>query len=238
MMKKIIFVSISFNIIFLLIGAFVIYEKEDSEYLKKSNQNKPTQQSIEKKENYIKARKEIFEVMPNTENEIIFLGNSITTNCPWHEFLGKSNIKNRGIRGDDIHGVTNRLDEVTSSRPKKIFLMIGINDLAKKRSVSQILTEYEKLVIQIIEKTPKTELYIQSVLPTDNRKRLQNKDIIKINYELIKLAKKHNLTYINLFDLFKTNENNINTDLTFDGVHLNRQGYLLWKNAIIGYVNK
>jgi len=67
-----------------------------------------------------------------------FLGNSITDYCDWYELFGKLNIKNREIGGD---GVIDRLDEVTSSKPKQIFLMIGINDLGKKRSVNQILTD-------------------------------------------------------------------------------------------------
>ncbi len=176
--------------------------------------------------------------MPNDTNEIIFLGNSITDGCEWHELFRKSNIKNRGIGRDVISGVIYRLDEVTSSKPKQIFLMIGINDLWQKGSVDQILIDYEKLINLIIEKSPETELYIESILPTDNRERLKNTDIIRINNGLVKLTKKYNLTYINLFDLFKTEENNLIPELTFDGVHVNGEGYLIWKNAIDAYVNK
>ena len=237
MKKKLLLISVVINILFLLFGGYVIHKKGGIDYVKRKL-NLSDNQTDENRSNYYKAKKTIFEIMPNDTNEIIFLGNSITDYCDWYELFGKSNIKNRGIGGDVINGVINRLDEVTSSKPQKIFLMIGINDLGSKRSVNQILIDYEKLINEIIEKSPETELYIQSVLPTDNREKLQNTDVIKINNGLIELTKKYDLTYINLFDLFKTPENKLNPEMTFDGVHVNGQGYLIWKNAIIEYVDK
>ena len=237
MKKKLLLISVVINILFLLFGGYVIHKKGGIDYVKRKL-NLSDNQTDENWGNYYKAKKTIFEIMPNDTNEIIFLGNSITDYCDWYELFGKSNIKNRGIGGDVINGVINRLDEVTSSKPQKIFLMIGINDLGRKRSVNQILIDYEKLINEIIEKVPETELYIQSVLPTDNRENLQNTDVININKGLVELTKKYNLIYINLFDLFKTTENKLNPEMTFDGLHVNGQGYLIWKNAIIDYVNK
>ena len=237
MKKKLLLISVVFNILFLLFGGYVIHKKGGIDYLKRKL-NFSDGQTEKNWSNYYKAKKTIFEIMPNDTNEIIFLGNSITDCCDWYELFGKSNIKNRGIGGDVINGVIDRLDEVTSSKPEQIFLMIGINDLGRKRSVNQILIDYERLIKLIIEKSPKTELYIQSVLPTDNRERLQNVDIIEINKGLVKMTKKYNLTYIDLFDLFKTENNELNTKFTFEGLHLNGQGYLVWKKAIDKYVDK
>lgn len=237
MKKKLLLISVVFNILFLLFGGYVIHKKGGIDYLKRKL-NFSDGQTEKNESNYYKTKKAIFEIMPNDTNEIIFLGNSITDYCDWYEFFGKSNIKNRGIGGDVINGVINRLDEVTSSKPEQIFLMIGINDLGRKRSVNQVLIDYERLIKLIIEKSPKTELYIQSVLPTDNRERLQNVDIIEINKGLVKMTKKYNLTYINLFDLFKTETDELNSEFSFEGLHLNGQGYIVWKKAIEQYLNK
>ncbi len=236
MKRKILIISVVFNILFILVSGIIIQKKGGVDFLKRILNlldNPPAQNWT----NYYKAKRSIFELMPNEANEIIFLGNSITDYCDWYELFGKSNIKNRGIDRDVICGVISRLDEVTSSKPKKIFLMIGINDLGQRRSINQILIDYEKLINLIITQSPETELYIQSLLPTDNRPRLQNEDIIIINKGLVQLTKKYNLTYINLFDLFITNKNVLNPNLTFDGIHVNGKGYLMWKEAIINYVN-
>jgi lysophospholipase L1-like esterase len=176
--------------------------------------------------------------MPNDTNEIVFLGNSITEMCDWNELFNVTNIKNRGISGDIINGVIERIDEVVSSEPKKIFIMIGTNDLGRGKSVNQIITEYEVLVELIINKTPQTELYLQSILPTKNQITRKNEDIIEINKGIVEIAKKHSLTYINLYDLFKTKDNELNMNFSFDGLHLNGDGYLLWKDAVINYIKE
>ena len=88
----------------------------------------------------------------------------------------------------------------------------------------------------IKQKSPETKLFIQSILPTDNRENLQIVDILSINAGLKNLTEKYNLTYINLFDLLKTKENNLDTIYTFDGLHVNGKGYLIWKKAIENYV--
>ena len=115
--------------------------------------------------------------------------------------------------------------------------MIGINDLGRKRTVEQILTDYDRLLSLIKQKTPETELFIQSILPTDNRENLQIVDIIKINVGLKNLTEKYHLTFVNLFDLLKNKENKLDTIYTFDGLHVNGKGYLIWKKAIENYVN-
>lgn len=236
-MKKALTISVIINILFILFGGYVIQKKGGIDYLKRKFGIQTEVVSATDYGVYYKTKKSIFEIMPNDTNEIIFLGNSITDYCEWHELFGKANIKNRGIGGDIINGVYDRLNEIVESNPKKIFLMIGINDLARKRTVEQILSDYERLIISIKEKSPRTRLYIQSILPTVNRDDIKSNDIITINKGLMNLTTKYNLTYVDLFDLLRTNENKLDTVYTFDGVHVNGQGYLLWKKAIVNYVN-
>ncbi|MEB2781486.1 GDSL-type esterase/lipase family protein [Algoriphagus sp. C2-6-M1] len=238
MKKNSLVISISINILFLLFGGYVIHSKGGIDYLKRilSLQKENTNQQDYGV--YYDAKKSIFEIMPNDTSEIIFLGNSITDYCDWNELFGKSNIKNRGIGGDIINGVINRLDEVVESKPKKIFLMIGTNDLERGNNANEILSDYERLVKLILTKTPETELYLQSLLPTKDNPNRKNSDIIEINKGTFQIAKSHSLTYVNLFDLLKTDNNELNMEFSNDGVHINGKGYLIWKNEIIKYVDK
>jgi len=237
-MKKILTISIIINILFVLFGGYVIHKKGGIDYLKRKFNLQTETTNQQDYGVYYKAKKSIFEIMPNDTSEIIFLGNSITDYCEWYELFGNANIKNRGIGGDIINGVIDRLDEIVESNPKKIFIMIGINDLGRKRSVEQILTDYDRLLSLIKKKSPETRLFIQSILPTDNRENLQIVDIIAINAGLKNLTEKYDLTYVNLFDLLKTKENKLDTIYTFDGLHLNGKGYLIWKKEIEGYVKE
>jgi lysophospholipase L1-like esterase len=189
---------------------------------------------------YYYHRKEHFESLPDTEGEIIFLGNSITDNAEWWELFENSHVKNRGIGGDDTDGVLERLDEVTSSRPDKIFLMIGTNDLAYLKGVDQVLANYVKILDRIEKETPSTTIYIQSVLPTDDALHTlrKNSDIRRINMALKEMAGERGHTYVDLYTPFADKEGKLNPDYSIDGLHVNGAGYLLWKKLIENYVHE
>ena len=190
---------------------------------------------------YYYHKKEHFESLPNTENEIIFLGNSITDGAEWFElFGGNVNIKNRGIGGDDTDGVLERLSEVTESNPAKIFIMIGTNDLAYGKSVNHVLSNYKKIIDRIKTETPNTKLYIQSVFPVEDAIHWTrpNSSINDINEGLVKLCEEHKLQYIDVHNILINENGKLNMDYSIDGLHVNGKGYLLWKELIEKYVNE
>ena len=235
-MKNILLFSIFINLLFIVIGGYIIHHKGGFVAI-----NRILKEVFQAKQNgnfgsYYASKTDIFETLPIERTDIVFLGNSITEYCNWSELFGMSNIKNRGIGGDIIKGVINRIDQVVDAQPQKIFLMIGVNDLELGNSVEEILTNYEALVQIIVQKSPSTQLYIQSTLPTRGYPNRKNSDIIKINAGIEAIAAKYNSTYIQLFDLFKAQDGKLKTELTYDGLHINGEGYLIWKKVIIDYV--
>lgn len=242
-MKKLLMISVFFNISFIiLIGSMITREGDVSCLKTKSRSEKP----IEIKEkpywyykNYLhwKERKSLYEILPNDSSEIIFLGNSITFGCEWAELFSNPKIKNRGIGGDNTEGILERLTEITESKPEKIFIDIGTNDLALDMRISEICKNYSEIIERIKKTTPRTKIYIQSVLPTNNRPERNNDSIIVLNENLKKMANEKSAKYINLFDDFLDTKGNLNMELSYDGLHLKGQGYCTWKRLIEKDVN-
>ena len=192
---------------------------------------------------YYEQRKTLFEKLPNTKNEIIFLGNSITDGCEWSELFQNKHIKNRGISGDITRGVLNRLDEVTESKPAKVFLLIGINDLARGVSRDTIYANICRIAQLINEDSPKTKVYIQSILPVNasfekfKGHYSRANDILWINEHLVEWCLHEEAVFIELFSHFKNTSNNkLNPLFTNDGLHLNGDGYYLWAKVIDKYL--
>lgn len=188
---------------------------------------------------YYYHRKSHFESLPDTPNEIIFLGNSITDGSEWFElFGGNPNIKNRGIGGDDTGGIQERLEEVTASKPAKIFLMIGTNDLAYGKTSEYVIENYQKIIDRIKVASPDTEVYIQSILPVDDAIHWTrpNAAILKINEALKGICREQELVYIDLATPLTDNRGKLSPEYSFDGLHLNGEGYLLWKALINKYL--
>jgi len=191
------------------------------------------------KTTYYEQKATLFRLLPNTKNEIIFLGNSITDIGEWVEIFQNKNIKNRGISGDNTFGILARLDEVLESKPKKVFIMIGINDIARNIPDSIILRNYKKIIQTIQSQSSKTQLIVQSILPTNNTftqfKNHQNKTqhIEFVNAELAKICASENITFLNLYPLFLDEQKRLKAEFTNDGLHLNGYGYMHWKNILI-----
>ncbi|PTN06314.1 GDSL-type esterase/lipase family protein [Mangrovibacterium marinum] len=192
---------------------------------------------------FYEQRRTLFESLPNTKKEIIFLGNSVTNGGEWAELFQNKRIKNRGISGDVTEGVLFRLNEVTESKPAKVFLLIGINDLARGISKDTVFSNICRIAAQIKADSPKTQLYLQSILPVNpdfgkfQGHCSKTEEILWINQQLSAWCSTHDAQFINLFDQFKNDDNQqMNPRYTNDGLHLLGDGYLLWTKIINQFI--
>ncbi len=176
--------------------------------------------------------------MKRGTKDIIFLGNSLTHYIDWAELLGEPNARNRGISGDITFGVLERLDEVIEGKPAKVFILIGINDIARSIPDSVILSNYGRIISRIKAGSPKTKIYFQTLLPVNNEvgspKGHYNKDehIAAVNEGLKALAAREKITLIDLHPHFLDANKKLEKRLTYDGLHLNAEGYNVWANVL------
>ncbi|MFN2394068.1 MAG: SGNH/GDSL hydrolase family protein [Bacteroidales bacterium] len=189
-------------------------------------------------------RYSLFEALETKPGQIIMLGNSITNGGNWSELLGNNRVINRGISGDNTFGVLNRLDEIVSSQPQKIFILIGINDLSRETPVDVILNNYKRIVKRIQKDSPGTKIYVQSLFPTNNEfdhfPRAQNKDdeIRAVNNGIEEIAGEYGLTFIDLYPHFLDEEGKLSKDYTNDGLHLMGEGYLKWAEILMEFIEE
>lgn len=233
--------SVLFNLAFVLLGTIWLIKKGGLSYLLRklsSQKSDPLYSSP-----YYQDRKGHFETLVKTDESIIFLGDSLTDSCEWSEILGCKNIKNRGISGDRTDGVLNRLDEVLSFQARKIFIMIGINDLVQGKKIEDVLKNYKSILEKLKQSNPDTKIFVQSVLPINNQKaidiqdlNLNNGKVVKFNQKLQELAQEFSVQYLDLFPTFADENNQLDERYTTDGVHLNGQAYSVWRGIIEKYV--
>ncbi|MEJ5964054.1 GDSL-type esterase/lipase family protein [Pedobacter immunditicola] len=183
---------------------------------------------------YYKGRMELFSTLPQIKKSIVFLGNSITERGMWHELLPGKLIVNRGIGGDNTFGVLARIRPIIASQPQKVFLLIGINDIGRGLPVEVIADNYEEIIQRFQKGSPKTTLYVQSVLPMNedilSAAYLKNKGhlVIELNTKLKALAAKYDLNYLNIYDVFNEGNNKLKPEFTIDGIHLKPAAYAVW----------
>jgi lysophospholipase L1-like esterase len=172
------------------------------------------------------------------KGRIIFLGNSITEGFDLSSYFPELQPLNRGISGDHIDGLIERLDySVLRLKPAKLFILIGINDIGAGDPDSLILDNYRNLLQIIHDKLPDTHVYIQSILPTTEIwSNCPARKIRYINQILEKYTAQFAFTWINLYSGFVNEKDYMKQIFTSDGLHLNSTGYRHWTDMLKQYL--
>lgn len=178
---------------------------------------------------------------------IVFLGDSLTEFYPADEFFYGCDVYNRGIAGDTTDGVLARLEEnVLVLEPKKLFLQIGTNDLGNKKSPEYIFENIKKIITQIQERLPKTQLYILSLYPVNSKATpysksivlgRKNSDIRMLNCWLNDYCNSHNLPFLDVASKLMDEKGNLKKEYTIEGLHISFLGYSAITEVLKPYVN-
>jgi lysophospholipase L1-like esterase len=173
----------------------------------------------------------------------ILLGDSLSLWFPHHLLpLGQTWL-NQGISGEHSTGLLRRLDHIRGTQPEVIFVMIGINDLLRGTADETLLTNHSTILQNLRTMHPQTPIVLQSILPhageqatweaRDRLLDIPNRRIQALNSNLASIAHQQGAYYLDLYPLFSDDQGNLRTDLSTDGLHLNEQGYLVWRSALL-----
>ncbi len=233
-MKRLLYISLFFNVLAIGLAGLAVHRLGGWKYSVLRLQRSTA--------GLYQHRAQHFERLNEKPGAIIFLGDSQTEQAEWHEMFADNNpavLLNRGISGDYVAGVLERLPEILRHKPKKIFLLIGVNDLVFGNSVSEIETVYREIVQKIRTESPDTELFLQSLLPVNNDSKITgttNEKILELNTRIIQIARDFSVPYLDIATPLKDADGNLGTKFSEDGMHLNGLGYLVWKKEIEGRV--
>ena len=167
------------------------------------------------------------------EHQTVFLGDSITEHFPYHLVHTNQLIYNRGIVGDNIQGLLNRMNEsIYQLNPDKVFLLIGTNDMCNGRSNDEIIEGIKEIIDKIHSFNPSIKVFVQSILPIHEKKHPKivsdyivcrsNQRFKEINQALSKLQ---NITFIDTFSSLTDQDGDLAIEYTLEGLHLSVLGY-------------
>jgi lysophospholipase L1-like esterase len=168
----------------------------------------------------------------------VMIGDSLTDDAEWREIFPGVATVNRGVGGDTTAGVLRRMNSITSAHARKAFIMIGINDFKEGRSVDAAFRDYRSIVSRLNEAGMK--VFVQSTVLCNQAKAewiscAENQGKIReLNRRLAALASA-NVVFIDI-NPGLTDADGLKGELTYDGVHLNGEGYRIWRDEISKFV--
>ena len=188
-------------------------------------------------------RYDSFRALSVTSENILFIGNSITDMHCWHEAFVTSNgdylpIVNRGNSGTYSTEQSDNLESYINGKPKKVFMMIGTNDIATSGGLNfspeQVMQYIKSIVTRIHARSPQTKVYLYSILKNNTSNRVEA-TWLKAN-ELIKAYAEatDKVTYIDLYDKLAGVANG--GDWSYDNLHLTAGAYQAWCETICQYL--
>lgn len=182
-------------------------------------------------------RYDAFKALKVTPDNIVFMGNSITNMHEWCDAFDNHLILNRGVSGGYTQELLNTLENVVAGKPKKLFLMIGTNDLgtAGINNTAYVAGNIEVLVERVQRESPQTEIYVQSILPSNSG--LRTLELLSATNEAVKaMCERKGVTYIDLWDDMLPIVQGAAGGLSLDNLHPTAKGYRIWCKRIAPYV--
>lgn len=192
------------------------------------------------KDDNFDIRNYTYESMYSYPTDVVFAGDSIIERCEWAEIYPEYSVKNRGVGGDVISGLTARMKLISYTKPKKIFILIGVNDLINGTDPQTVSDRYRTLMDTIAENLPETKVYFYSLLPVtrafEDTGYVYNSRIESTNEDLKALCEEKGYTYIDIYNVLKGDDGYLSEEDSKDGLHISGTGYKKFKETTDSYL--
>lgn len=183
----------------------------------------------------------------NTGDRIVLMGNSITAG--WikahPEFFKENDLINRGIGGQTTPQMLLRFrQDVIDLRPKAVFILAGINDIAGNTGPSTLkMIEDNFKSMSALAEEAGIEVILCSLLPANVipwRKEVGNPaDKVTILNEWLKgYAEGKGYRYIDYYSLLVDEERGLPKEFSGDGIHPTSEGYEIMESVLLPIVKE
>lgn len=185
------------------------------------------------------------------KNQILFVGSSIMELFPIEKWEEENKVKfdkyiyNRAVRATTTAFLLEHLNtQIFDLVPSKIFINIGTNDIGFQVDDETFHSNYEKIIRQIQEKLPETEIYVLKYYPVNNVDFPSDDFMSTRTNELFdaaseknrQTAEKLNVNFIDVSAGLADENGNLKKEFTFDGAHIMPNGCEIILSNLTAYL--
>jgi lysophospholipase L1-like esterase len=177
---------------------------------------------------------------PPAKSAVVFVGSSsIRMWKDLAEDFPDTKVINRGFGGSQLADSTYYADRIVIPyQPRMVVLYAGDNDLAAGKTPQQVFEDYKAFVSRVREKLPNAKIAFISIKPSLARVKLMEQ--MRATNELIRgyAAAGKNLVFIDVFPPMLNQAGQPRPELFIqDGLHMNREGYDIWRKVVAPYLH-
>ena len=174
--------------------------------------------------------------------KIVLIGDSITESWKGYspEFFAENPyLINKGVGGETTPQILDRFNsDVVSLEPEFVIILAGINDIAQNTGYISVSETFANIVSMVeIANSHNISPILCSVLPASKivwKPEIKSADlVIELNEKLEKYCIENNTVYIDYFSSMVGEKKELRSDLTYDGVHPDKKGYLIMEKILL-----
>ena len=161
----------------------------------------------------------------------------------YNKYFSKYKVINLGYAGDRTQHtlwIAAKSPYLNNIKPKMVSVMIGTNNIGHNRSTPEAAAAgVTKIVEALRSRLPETKILLFAVFPRDAKANSVRRAKIKtINDVISKLADDKNVFYCDITAKFLDKKGNLPKSMMPDFLHPNDNGYEVWAQAMMPYVEK
>ena len=179
--------------------------------------------------------------------KIVLIGDSITESWKGYspEFFAENPyLINKGVGGETTPQILDRFNsDVVSLEPEFVIILAGINDIAQNTGYISVSETFANIVSMVeIANSHNISPILCSVLPASKivwKPEIKSADlVIELNEKLKKHCIENNMVYVDYFSSMVGEKKELRSDLTYDGVHPDKKGYLIMEKILLETIQK
>ena len=176
---------------------------------------------------------------PPAPGGVVFVGSSsIRLWTTLIEDFPGVNVINRGFGGSELSDAIEFVGRIVLPyRPRMVVLYAGDNDLARGKTPERVLQDTRAFVERVQREQPQARIVFVSIKPS-----LARAALLQVSEEANRLvreyaAERSGLEFVDVVAPMLDREGRPRAELFIDdGLHMNEQGYALWRAALAPFV--
>ncbi len=168
-------------------------------------------------------------------SDYVIFGDSRTVGFSFYEFLDSKRVIADG--GYTIANIAGHEEEITTLNPSYLFLCTGLNDIGIWGTPEEYVAAYENVMQELMGMLPNTEIYINSILPVQNRALRETErwdEAPDYNAALKAWCEEKGYHYIDNTQLFEERSGLY----AEDGIHFQKDFYQYWAMNMLAEVDE
>ena len=192
------------------------------------------------------AEYEFTQVDESYFDDALFIGDSRTvglrdyTDLSEHaDFYCETSLTSQKIRTENFPGLGTIEEALAGKAYGKIYIMLGINELGLG-TTENFMEKYTEVVDFLCEKAPQARIFVQGIMRVTGKKHhsdaiFNNNNINARNNAIATLADNEQIFYIDVNEVVCDEEGHLNTEYTYDQLHLLGMYNDLWKQFLMSH---